>query len=198
MTAGACGSACSTRFDVDARADLLLHPHAPAARAAAHRLLAVAGRTRAARRARAGAGSRAGPRTRRCGARGSTARGRSRARSAGRRRMRPSVEQARDELRVVHHLVVAAELRVLVLQRVERVRVAGHDAADAELLERRDERCARAAGRASRCRRGARTRRWSPRARPGSRTSRPRPAGRARTRLRSCVPRASKDSADPT
>ena len=49
-------------------------------------------------------------------------------------------EQPRDELRVVDHLVAAAELRIFVAQRIERVRVAGDDARDAEPVERADQR----------------------------------------------------------
>ena len=54
-------------------------------------------------------------------------------------RSRPSAIELRDQLRVVDHLPPAAELRVLVLQRVERVRVAGDDADDAEAVQLRHE-----------------------------------------------------------
>ena len=49
-------------------------------------------------------------------------------------------EQAGDELRVVHDLVVPAERGVFVAQRVEGVRIAGDDPADAEFGEGRDQR----------------------------------------------------------
>ena len=48
-------------------------------------------------------------------------------------------EQLGDQLGVVQHLVVAAELRVLVAQRVQGVRIAGDDARGADLGERGDE-----------------------------------------------------------
>ena len=51
---------------------------------------------------------------------------------------RPSAHQLAEQLRVVHHLVVAAELRVLVLQRVEAVRALRDDLLDAEAVERLD------------------------------------------------------------
>ena len=51
---------------------------------------------------------------------------------------RPSVDELAEQLRVVHHLVVAAELRVLVLQRVEAVRALRDDLLHAEAVERLD------------------------------------------------------------
>ena len=51
---------------------------------------------------------------------------------------RPSSTSCAEQLRVVHDLVVAAELRVLVLQRVEAVRALRDDLLHAEAVERLD------------------------------------------------------------
>ena len=51
---------------------------------------------------------------------------------------RPSRSELREQLGVVEHLVVAAEVRVLVGERVEAVRAARDDLGHAGLAERRD------------------------------------------------------------
>ena len=50
--------------------------------------------------------------------------------------IRPLGDEPRDQLRVVQDLPAAAEGRILVLQRVERVRIAGDDPRDAEPVQR--------------------------------------------------------------
>ncbi len=54
------------------------------------------------------------------------------------RREPPVGDELREQLSVVHHLVVAAQLRVLARDGVEAVRAAGHDLADARLVQRLD------------------------------------------------------------
>ena len=120
---------------VDSRADGFVDPHAAAAGAAAHRLLA--GERELERRVAAEARQ---DRARRVELAVVAAE------VAGvvvdhaferRVDLDPAVgEQLGDELGVVNDLAVQAELGILVAQRVEGVRVAGDDALDAELAER--------------------------------------------------------------
>ena len=92
----------------------------------------------------------------------------------------PVADEPVDELRVVDDLVLAAELGVLVGERIERMRVAGDDALHAEAVQRLDQRLRErleehlVAGAANALARGALARR------PGSRSGRPRPSGSSR------------------
>ena len=125
---------------VDLLADRLLHPHAGAAGAAAHALGAVAAGLDDLDAAELADDLARARGTRRCGGRGSRSRGTRPARRAGRsvRSSWPWAIEPLEELAVVHDLVVAAELRVLVQQRVEAVRALRDDLLHAHAVERLD------------------------------------------------------------
>ena len=126
---------------VDALAGLVLHPHAAAPAAAAEAALPGAGQLGQAqaghgRRGPAGARRRPG-----CSGPGSTSRGRWRSAAAPMPLAGgawPGGEQLLDELAVVEHLPLAAELGVLVLEGVEAVGAGGDDAPELVLLQRLD------------------------------------------------------------
>ena len=101
-----------------------------------------------------------------------------------------------EQLAVVDDLVGAAEVRVLVRERVEAVRAAGDDLRHALLVQRRRRSARRTPGRRTRCPSGGPGRRCTPRAGRGSRSRRrpsaaaspsppPTPARARRTRPRS-------------
>ena len=141
---------------------LLFHEHLRAAGAAAQALglVPVADLARARRRGST-AGSRAASRRRRCSGRGSSCRGTTTLRLhrlLGLELAR--LDQAHEEVRVVHDLELAAEVGVLVLQRVEAVRAGRDDGllVDVVAVQRLDVLLRPASGTGTRCRRGARGR----------------------------------------
>ena len=139
MRSRAGGDGLLRALGVHLLADRLLHPHAGAAGAAAHAPGAVARHLDD-----VDAGERADHLARRevhvvvaaevAGVVVRDALGERRARH----RQAPVGDQLHQELRVVDHLVVAVELRVLVLQRVEAVRALRDDLLHAEAVERLD------------------------------------------------------------
>ena len=96
-------------------------------------------------------------------------------------RREPALAHERGEqLGVVDHLVVAAEVGVLVGERVEAVRAVGDDLGHAGLVERRRRSARRTPGTRTRCPSGGPGRRCSSRAGRGSRSRRPPPAAASR------------------